>query len=52
MSVERELEELRARVERLEASVNHPGDRVHEILRLKRAGRNEEARRLMHKGNL
>lgn len=38
---------LGERIERLEAAVYHPSDRVHEILRLKRAGREKEARELM-----
>lgn len=45
-----EIEELRDRLERLEAKVNHPGDRVYEILRLKRLGLNAEARKLMQRG--
>ncbi len=45
-----ELEELRDRIERLEAKANHPGDRVHEILRLKKLGLKDEARQLMLRG--
>jgi len=39
--------DLREQVQKLQAEVFHTGDRIHEILRLKKAGRNIEARRKM-----
>lgn len=51
--LEKELQQLKAKVEdlenevvRLSAAVYHPSDRVHEIIRLMKAGRHEEAKAL------
>lgn len=48
--MEREIEALKKRIEKLEAALYRPSDRAHEIVRLILAGRDSEARALSRRG--
>jgi hypothetical protein len=44
--MEKEIEAIKKRLERLESEVLRPSDRAHEIIRLTLAGKKHEAKRL------